>query len=73
MHFDQFLLFYLLPHLQNDKILEDAFGIVAMVAMIPLISIQILGFRAVVSNKVTEKRRLKEINESDDEQIINFM
>jgi len=44
-----------------------------MVAMTPLITIQALGFRAVVSKKVRDKLVLKRIISSDDEQIINFM
>ncbi len=48
-------------------------GIVAMVAMTPLITIQLLGFKSVVQRKVVEKHRLKTIISSEDEQIINFM
>ncbi|MBQ9714282.1 MAG: DUF1538 domain-containing protein [Clostridia bacterium] len=59
--------------LQPDKILLDAFGLVAMVAMTPLITIQTLGFRAVVSKHVKEKIAMKRILDADDEQIINFM
>jgi len=55
------------------KIMSDAFGIVSMVAMTPLITIQILGFRAVVSRKLRERIAMKRILGSDDEQIINFM
>ncbi len=57
----------------EGKILSDAFGIVAMVAMTPLITIQLLGFRAVVMRKVREKIAMKRIMNSDDEQIIRFM
>ena len=53
--------------------LRDAFGVVAMVAMTPLITIQLLGFKAIVSNKVREKRAMKRILGADDQQIINFM
>ncbi len=56
-----------------DKIMSDAFGVVAMVAMTPLITIQILGFRAVVARKVRNKIALRAILDSDDEQIIDFM
>lgn len=56
-----------------DKVLDDAFGIVAMVAMTPLITIQLLGFKAVFVKRVKEKTRLKKIIGADDEQIINFM
>ncbi len=56
-----------------DKVLDDAFGIVAMVAMTPLITIQLLGFKAVVEKQMREKRRMKKLINSDDEQIIRFM
>ena len=56
-----------------DAVLRDAFGVVAMVAMIPLITIQLLGFRAIVSNKLQERRAMKRILDADDQQIINFM
>ena len=55
------------------KIMADAFGIVAMVAMTPLITIQLLGFRAVVTKKVRDNIAMKQILSSEDEQIINFM
>ena len=55
------------------KILTDAFGLVAMVAMTPLITIQTLGFQAVMSKHVKEKIAMKRILDSDDEQIIRFM
>lgn len=58
---------------QADQILLDAFGLVAMVAMTPLITIQTLGFRAVVTKHVKEKIAMKRILDSDDEQIIKFM
>lgn len=54
-------------------VLSDGFGVVAMVAMAPLITIQLLGFKAIVSNKIKEKRAMKRILEADDEHIINFM
>ncbi len=56
-----------------DAVLRDAFGVVAMVAMIPLITIQLLGFRAIVANRVQERRAMKRILDADDQQIINFM
>ena len=56
-----------------DSVLSDAFGVVALVAMAPLITIQILGFKAIVSNRVQEKRAMKRILDADDGQIINFM
>ena len=57
----------------TDAVLRDAFGVVALVAMAPLITIQFLGFRAIVSNKIKEHRAMKRILDADDQQIINFM
>jgi len=54
-------------------VLRDAFGVVALVAMTPLITIQLLGFKAIVSEKIAEKRAMKKILGADDQQIINFM
>ena len=56
-----------------DAVLRDAFGVVALVAMTPLITIQLLGFKAIVSNRVKERRAMKRILDADDQQIINFM
>lgn len=57
----------------ESAVLRDGFGVVALVAMTPLITIQLLGFKAIVSNKVKEKRAMHRILNADDEQIINFM
>ena len=54
-------------------VLRSAFGVVAVVAMTPLITIQLLGFKAIVSEKIAEKRAMKKILGADDQQIINFM
>ncbi len=54
-------------------VLRDAFGVVALVAMTPLITIQLLGFKAIVENRVKERRAMKRILDADDQQIINFM
>ena len=56
-----------------EAVLRDAFGVVALVAMAPLITIQLLGFRAIVHNHIQEKRAMKRILDADDQQIINFM
>ena len=53
--------------------LRDAFGVVALVAMAPLITIQLLGFRAVIVNTIKERRAMRRILDADDQQIINFM
>ena len=55
-----------------DRVMTDAFGIVAMVAMTPLITIQLLGFRAVVKKKVGDHMAMRRILQADDEQIIDF-
>jgi len=57
----------------SSFVLTDAFGLVAMVAMTPLITIQTLGFKAVVTKHVREKIAMKRILEADDEQIIRFL
>ena len=56
----------------NANIYSLAFGVVAMVAMTPLITIQLLGFKAVTASKVREKITLRRILAADDEQIIYF-
>ena len=56
-----------------DAVLRDAFGVVALVAMTPLITIQLLGFKAIISNILAERRAMKRILDADDQQIINFM
>lgn len=55
-----------------SKVLTDAFGIVAMVAMTPLITIQLLGFKAVIQKKLRKSIAMKRILSYDDEYIINF-
>ena len=54
-------------------VLRDAFGVVALVAMIPLITIQLLGFRGIIAEKRAERRAMKRILDADDQQIINFL
>ena len=56
-----------------DAVLRDAFGVVAMVAMTPLITIQLLGFRAIIVERIKERRAMRRILDADDQQIINFM
>ena len=56
-----------------DAVLRDAFGVVALVAMTPLITIQLLGFRGIVAERVNERKAMKRILDADDQQIINFM
>lgn len=56
----------------DGNVYSYAYGVVAMVAMTPLITIQILGFKAVVSSKVRANIRMRRILAADDEQIIYF-
>ncbi len=56
-----------------EAVLRDAFGVVALVAMTPLITIQLLGFRGIVAEKLSERKAMKRILDADDQQIINFM
>ena len=59
--------------LGEGSVMQDAFGIVAMVAMTPLITIQLLGFRAIMAKRMREKIAMRKILEEDDNQIIDFM
>jgi hypothetical protein len=56
-----------------DAVLRDAFGVVALVAMTPLITIQLLGFRGIIAERVAERKAMQRILDADDQQIINFM
>ena len=55
-----------------DAVLEFAFGVVALVAMTPLITIQGLGFRSVASRFLYETAAIRRIAAADDAQIIYF-
>ena len=57
----------------GGNILSDAFGIVAMVAMTPLITIQLLGFTSIFKKRVSEKLAMKKILDDEDDQIIRFI
>jgi len=54
------------------EVLSLGFGIVATVAMTPLITIQILGFRAVINQRARNKAAMRKILAEGDEQIIYF-
>ena len=55
------------------SVLANGFGIVAMVALTPLITIQTLGFRAIVKRRMQEKNAMRRILTADDAQIIEFI
>ena len=57
----------------NGNILSDAFGIVAMVAMTPLITIQMLGFTSISKKRLSEKLAMRKILDEEDDQIIRFL
>lgn len=57
----------------GGNVLSNAFGVVAMVAMTPLITIQLLGFSAVIKKQVRERIAMRRILDEDDGQIIDFM
>ena len=57
----------------GGNILSDAFGIVAMVAMTPLITIQLLGFTSISKKLVAQKLAMKKILGEEDDQIIRFL
>ncbi len=57
----------------SGAVLQDAFGVVAVVAMTPLITIQLLGFRAIMGQRIREKLAMQKILDADDGQIIHFM
>ena len=56
----------------ETAILSNAFGVVSMVAMTPLITIQILGFTALMRKKIERNIAMNKILSKDDKQIINF-
>jgi len=57
----------------ESAVLRDAFGVVALVAMTPLITIQLLGFRGIIAERRAERRAMKRILDADDQQIISFL
>ncbi len=56
----------------GGNILTDAFGIVAMVAMTPLVTIQILGLADKIKERVLKKRVIMEIENVAEDTILYF-
>ena len=56
----------------ESSVLSNAFGVVAMVAMTPLITIQLLGFKAVITKRVRANIAMRKFLAADDDQIIYF-
>ncbi len=55
------------------SILSNAFGVVSMVAMTPLITIQILGFAGLMRRNIERNIAMNRILSKKDKQIIDFM
>lgn len=60
--------------MNNDanKILTDAFGVVSLVAMSPLITIEALGLIAIIKDHIKSKKALKQALKNNDKVIIEF-
>ena len=56
----------------SNNVMSLAFGVVALVAMIPLISIQLLGFKAIFTKIIKDRISMGRILRADDDQIIYF-
>ena len=56
----------------ESTVLDFAFGVVSMVAMTPLITIQSLGFKSVMSVRMREDAAIRRILAAADDQIIYF-
>lgn len=56
----------------ESEIMSLAFGVIALVAMTPLITIQLLGFKSFVSLNFKKKNQMRKIVNSEDCKIINF-
>ena len=50
----------------GGNLLTDAFGIVAMVAMTPLITIQVIGLYAQMKHRAQRRRRADQLSRIDD-------
>jgi hypothetical protein len=56
----------------ESAVLDFAFGVVAMVAMTPLITIQSLGFKSEMAVRRRSNLAMRRILEAGDDQIIYF-
>lgn len=56
----------------TDKVFENAFGCVAMIAMMPLIVIQLMGLYAVLKRRAIDRKVRERFIEADDCQIIEL-
>jgi hypothetical protein len=56
----------------SAAVYENAFGVVAMVSMMPLVVVQLVGLYAQINLKIVYSKARKRIVEPDDDQIIHF-
>lgn len=56
----------------GGDVMSHAFGVVSMVALTPLLTIQFLGFKVVMSEYLSKKAARKRIREENEAQIIYF-
>lgn len=56
-----------------DNVLTDAFGVVSLVAMTPLITIEGLGLFAIVKDRIRSKKAIKKAMSNSDKVIVEFM
>ncbi len=56
----------------GGDVMSHAFGVVSMVALTPLLTIQFLGFKVVVSEHLSRKAARRRIREENEAQIIYF-
>ena len=56
----------------ESKVMALAFGVVSLTAMTPLISIQLLGFKAIMGKVVRDRISMNRILRADDNQIVYF-
>ncbi len=56
----------------GGDVMSHAFGVVSMVALTPLLTIQLLGFKVVVSEHLSRKAARRRIREENEAQIIYF-
>jgi len=56
----------------ESRVLDLAFGVVAMVAMTPLITIQSLGFKSVLATRYRRRTAMRHILASEDEDPIIY-
>jgi hypothetical protein len=56
----------------GGDVMSHAFGVVSMVALTPLLTIQFLGFKVVVSDYLSRRAARRRIREENEAQIIYF-